>query len=385
MIGFRNGILATLVSLSLTSCAGDIQEADLSPYQNTSNELKIVSYSPTNGQVNVALDAKVILTFNQEIEPFMPAHRQNFEVWTTEGERIPGSVTVNQLLVDDPLGSGNKVSQISIRPPNRYWMPNREYIVIWRDAPPKGSQEDAILAGVEARRGNPPDRLAAGSIRFVTGQNFQNLPRPDVEVLAQSPGKSLQTSSGGGSLLDGINGYISITTNPQVQFLFSEPIRHGSFDTTSSVLPEITSMPVCTTSINNSCFAGVTVGVIDSNFPINDFITQAQTAITNQAAWTSFMRNQYARLPGTVRTTNGRRVLTFELAPGVQFPDNIGQAVIMVLNGFNAIDSYSGAPPRGLRNGIYVGGFIHYSGFQLPTGFPDIQSLLGNRFGGGRP
>jgi len=384
---FKNvqGIIAVLVTMNMASCAGDIQPSGSQPLLSTSNELRITNYSPANEEVNVALDARVTLTFNQEIEPYFPAHRQNFEVWTTDGVRLPGNVTVNRDLIDDPNGSGAKVSQMTLRPPSRYWMPNREYIVLWREAPPKGSTENAILAGVEARFGNPPDRLASGSVRFTTGQEFRNLPRPDVEVLAQTPGHQLQsTPSGGGSLLDGIDGYLSITDNPQVMFMLSEPVRHGSFDTTTGLLPEIGygmpggRMPICTTSINHSCFAGVTIGLIDSNFPISDFMSQATTAVSNPSAWMSFMRDQYSRLPGYVRTTNGRRILIFELANGTRFPDTIAQAIIVVLNGFNSTDSYPGVPPRGLRNGIYVGGFLHYSGFQLPSGFPDIRTFLRN-------
>ena len=373
-------IASPLLCLVLASCAGGIEDSNPTAYLNSAAELKIIKTSPQNGAQDVALNATIKLTFNQEIEPFFPAHRQNFELWTADGNRVPGNATVNGDLVEVPGQPGVLVSEISIRPPSRYFIPNTDYVLMWREAPPKGSSDDALLSGIHARFGNPPDRLASGSIKFRTGSSFNQTTRPDVEVLAMSPGKGLLNSPDSApTLLDSIGEYVSISANPQIQLLMTEPVMHPEVDDNpQSLSQEIPWKTICSSQVSSNCFMGVQIGVLDSANLTNQFLTDMTNAATNPSLWMTFLNNYfYGRLPGKIKTEHGRRQITFEIANGTTYPTTSTQAIVVILQGWLSVDSYPGIPPRTLKNGVFAGGFLHVSEFSLPANFQNLQQLLG--------
>ncbi len=372
----------------LASCAGGIDGNGASPYLNANNQLKIVQTDPPQGAVDIALDKEIVLTFNQQLEPFMPGHERNFEIWSSSGSRFPMNPVVGGLLVPNPLGGvsleGNAtayVSQVSIKIPSKYFMPQREYVVMWRDAPSKGSQEDARLAGIEAMYGDPPDRLAAGSIRFRTGSTFAFSQRPDVEVVNMSPGKEIYGANGA-TLSNSVDGYWVANPRPRITFMMSEAVRHYDADGYGTTIPaEITPRAICLEEVTTNCFSGVTLGAINSATVTNQVIAGLENAAGNASAWSDYWRNNFYQYPAMIHTEMGRRLIVVELAPGFNFHEkinDIAQIIAVGLTGWQSVALSGSTPARNLKNDYFVGGFVHYLNInaQMPGGFSSIYDLF---------
>jgi hypothetical protein len=249
---------------------------------------------------------------------------------------------------------------------------------MWRASPEGSANAPAELTGIRDESGTIP--LISGSTTFITSNQYSDSSQAFLKIRAITPGKLISGGSfGSESLRDAISSYTTWVANTPIRVLFTEPIRHFS-ETTSALVqrPEIPPTPI-------SQFGGMVVGVLSSSTMTSSLLQNMSNAMTNTAAWNQFVQqNFYQQLSGKVRTENGRRVLVFELDPGATYPDDIAQAIVVVVNGFFDLESFGTATPKALENnGMAVGAFLHFSGVTLPTGFQDPRALLFNFLGGG--
>jgi hypothetical protein len=401
-----NLLIAT--STLLSACVGGVQSPSPQYYENLAGTLEVtqvgvervqrdssgraikdsagrpvVNFLPINEQMRVNPDEEIRITFNRRIDSYS-ARPENFELFTDEGARVPGNVTPTARFVPDPSGAKNSdgspvlVSQLKLRPPNRFFLPMRRYFLMWRASPEGSANAPAELTGIRDESGTVP--LISGSTTFITSNQYSDSSQAFLKIRAITPGKLISGGSfGSESLRDAISSYTTWVANTPIRVLFTEPIRHFS-ETTSALVqrPEIPPTPI-------SQFGGMVVGVLSSSTMTSGLLQNMSNAMTNTAAWNQFVQqNFYQQLSGKVRTENGRRVLVFELDPGTTYPDDIAQAIVVVVNGFFDLESFGTATPKALENnGMAVGAFLHFSGVTLPTGFQDPRALLFNFLGGG--
>lgn len=370
---FLGFTIVALMAALLVSCAGGIGDSPY-PSLNYADSLTVIETKPQSGATDVALDTQIEITIDQEIEEFFPSQIKNLSL-TLNGVPVAGK-SLSAKLIPHPQNPTMAISKLIFKP-SRYLFPNQDYVFRWREAPEKGSQDAAELAGIMSRFGNPPARMAQGGITFKTGTRIANNPNPDgVSVLEITPGRMI-SSSFTGTLTDAFTDLISPAANTPIRIFFSEPITHWSVDVAHPYTPEIPWTNICAANSGSGCFRGLTLFTFSAANLTSNLLNELNTALSNQSTWFNYLATHYQSvLQGKVRTTNGRRVLEFQLNPGATYPNNIAQAVIAVLHDFRSWDSYPGVPPRTLVNNYAVGGFIHFSGYQWPSGFPDLNQFL---------
>ena len=338
----------------------------------------LVQFIPISDQMRVNPDEEVRITFNRRIDAYS-ARPENFELFTDEGARVPGNVTPTARFVPDPSGAQNSdgspalVSQLKLRPPSRFFLPMRRYFLMWRSSGQPDTNTPPELAGIRDETGKMA--LLNGSTTFVTSNEYSDSSLANLKIRSISPGKLISNGSiGSEKLRDAISNYTTWVANTPIRVMFSEPIRHFT-ETTNALIqrPEIPPTPI-------SQFGGMVVGVLSSSTLTSSLMQNLSNAINNSSAWAQFVQqNFYQQIPGKVRTENGRRVLVFELDPGATYPDDIAQAIVVIVSGFYNLESFGTAVPKTLENnGVAVGAFLHFSGLQLPTGFQDPRTILFN-------
>jgi len=386
----------------LSACVGGFNGSTDSTYQNVTANLEvtqvgvervqrdssgralkdssgkpITDFLPISEQMKVNPDEEIRLTFNRKIDAYS-ARPENFELFTDEGARVPGNVTPTARFVPDPSGAQNPdgspvlVSQVKLRPPNRFFLPMRRYFLMWRASPEVTENTPAELAGIRDETGTMP--LMNGSTSFVTSNQYSDSSQSNLKIRSISPGRLISSGSvGSQSLRDAISNYTTWVANTPIRVLFTEPIRHYTETASQIQRPEIPPTPI-------NQYSGMLVGVLSSSTITSQLLQNMSSAWTNNAAWLQFVQqNFYQQLSGKIRTENGRRVLVFELDPGATYPDDMAKAIVVIIQGFTNLESFGSGTAKTLENnGVAVGAFLHFSSFSLPTGFQDPRTILFN-------
>lgn len=377
----------SLFSLLLSGCEKGLKPSQFDAINGTAPTLDIVAIDPPMGTQDVKLDQEITITFNQIIDPYS-AHPSNFEIFSDSGSRLPTKPFVKTKFVAHPQFPEQTVSQIGIMP-NGFFSTEQNYYVLWRDAIPDEeivqSNIDPSLAGIRNLNG---DLMIQGSTYFRTGKDFTPFRKNKLEILSMSPGKIIsQGDNSQGNDLNGIaNTYVSLNKRAPIRISFSEGIKSILMNDPG---PYTNNIPPTTLDYNNpERFRGLIIGIIDANTPIADILGSLPDAFANPSGWEQALNGKLIRrLNGTVHTESGRtkngdsprRVLVFD--PSEDYPDTVAQLVFVAVSGFVGISTN-----KPLKDGIAVGAFAHYSGFNIEgVGFPSIKDILSGVFGGGQP
>jgi len=364
----QSKIWLCLLSLStiLNACGGDSGSSKNSKLLPDFAQLEILSTYPKHASSGFPLDGEIVLTFDQKVDSYS-AIPENFELWTSDGDRVATPKLISSQFVPNPNNKDLEVSEMRFRLDGEYLLPETQYIFMWGDLSQSASDVDPAALGIQNLYGAP---LPNGGIRFTTGTELTRFPIDDLEVLAMSPGriiskgKAFEFDSSLDSLLNrsANDSYITVSKNSPIRIRFSEPIvdQISKFDLEDNGFSELKA-----TSIED--FPNMMVALFDTQTKYSQIFASMANLATpeGEQAWNEFRTSYEGRLKGKVWTTDGRRTLNFALNAGETYPDTTAQVVIVII-----WDLYSWQTFHRLPDNFMVAGFLHFSGVQFDATFP---------------
>lgn len=354
-----------MIASLLLGCAQSVDPADQSSVRGLVGKLLIHSTDPVNGQTGVCLDHRFKVIFEEKVDAYS-AVPDNFEVWTTTGNRVGGERLVSTKFIPHPNDSSKTVSEVTVTFPDTYLSPGQEYYLVWGEPRTDVPDVNPAALGIQNLIGY---RAESGSVRFQTENCLNDVNSQKFELLSVSPGRILTRGKVfdiEGELdnlinRDKNNSFITLQKNAKIRMTFNQPIdRIPGVDPVSGPLGEIRDQPL-------DEFPSLAIFVIDANTRFD----QLYYSLLNldQNAWEAFRTSFGERLQGTLSTTDGRRTILFELAPGESYPDTVAQAVVVVARDILALNAPSSA--NQLEDNLAIASFIHFSGFgfESPVSF----------------
>lgn len=346
----------------LAACAKDLPESKEIPIPIVS-ALSILETEPANGATDVPLDTTITITFDQKIDAYS-AIPQNFEIWTDDGTRVGVEKLVSTRFIKHPHYPDFYVSQVTVSLNGTYLLPNMKYYFMWGESQATDSDIDPNALGIQSLFGA---RLPQGGISFTTGTEYSSINKSALEVLAVSPGRSLtrgkvfEFDAEFGDLFSrsSENSYVTVNKRAAIQMQFSEPFvdRGSEYDLIQNGLREL-----APTSVDE--FGNMIIFTVSKDIKFNELYNSVREL--DWEDWIGFRDSIQNRLRGTVRSTNGRKTLIFELDDDCsepqlcQYPEWPGSVVVVVLK-----DLKSWQSNKVFLDNIHISGFIHFPGFTM--------------------
>lgn len=377
MLSWLQKILSVSLVIALSGCAQTPSRADQTIQRGLLGELTVHSTSPTQGAKGVCLDHQFKVLFNDKIDAYS-AVADNFEIWSVNGNRVGGDKLVSTRFVPHPDDSERLVSEVSISLQNEFLFPFQEYFLMWGEPRTDDDSIDPNSLGIQNLLGF---RATSGAVRFSTDNCLQDMNSQEFEVISMSPGRILtrgrifDISAEVSNLLNRNrnNSFITFQKDARIRITFNQPLdRIDGVDSASGPLGEINNVPI-------SQFPSLAVFVLDANTRFDQLYFSLMNL--DQNAWESFRNSYINRFNGSVSTTNGRRTLLFQLPPGEAYPDTLAQAIFVVGRDLRALNAPSSN--NQLKDNLFVGGFMHFSGFGTSSPIKFLYDQLGNNSSGG--
>lgn len=367
------------LSLLLAACSSSKKSSD-DTIPSVFGLVSILSTYPNHDDTNVLLDTHFEITFDQKIDAYS-AIPENFEIFADDGGKVGGTKLVSSKYVPHPNNPNELVSQIRLTLSREFLMPETRYIFAWGTPKDELAPDVANAYGIMNLKG---DRLDAGAIAFTTGKDYSGFRSQKMDVLTMSPGRVLSRGKNfefSGKLKDlfdrsSSESYITTAKDTPIRILLSQPIDWiGGIDPIDRILPEIPR-----TQIEE--FPHMMIALFDSETAYDQLF--ASVLNLSGDAWATFRTSYSRRLSGSVYSTNSRRTLIFELdndCPGARFceyPDTIGQAVVVIVKGVKAYPTQEKLGGEDRSEDFVIGGFIHFSGFQAESPLKFLLDVIPN-------
>lgn len=299
--------------------------------------IQMVDSQPKTGARDVPLDTQIFVTFGDKIDVYSVIP-ENFELWTADGDRVGAPLLVSHELVDDPQGSGKKVSRVKIELYDSLLSPFTTYILAWGSTQITDENGNVTSLGIAGLKGESGQ---SESVSFTTGDELASEihTRSEFKVESISPGRVLSRgkvfdfSASLGSLVNPSVQDAYLTTNPRapIVYNFTQPflVDDDGLNPPLEDLSSVNGIPI-------ENFPHMVVATFDAATPYDQLFAYLLDVTSDPQAWNDFRGTYDGRLNGKVYSANGRRSLVFRLDEDERYPDTGAQVVVSVVTGLRS-------------------------------------------------